>query len=296
MSRGERSRAPIRERRQKYSAPDLSRIRETTLPRLLPRQRVLPAAQWNLFKSDGQAADERVVWYAGDAALLERPCVAVVGTREASSEGRAQARRLGRELAEHGVVVVSGLAKGIDTEALTAAISAGGVVVAVIGTPIDRAYPAENAPLQEKIAAEHLLISQFASGSRTFPSSFPVRNRLMAALSGRNRDHRGKRQLRHSPPSGGMRAARPVVVHRSQRRGRPNAGMAVEVQWLPEGADVGQHRGANGCPRDAAVRAPGLHDANPGRVVLHVPNVNRQQPLDGRPAQRQPVRRRHQRT
>ena len=109
--------------------------------------------------------------------------MAVVGTREASSEGRAQARCLGRELAEQGVVVVSGLAKGIDTEALTAAISAGGVVVAVIGTPIDRAYPAENAPLQEKIAAEHLLISQFASGSRTFPSSFPARNRLMAALS-----------------------------------------------------------------------------------------------------------------
>ena len=183
MSRGERSRAPIRERRQKYSAPDPSRIRETTLSHLLPRQRVLPAAPGNLFKSDGQTTTERVVWYAGDAALLERPCVAVVGTREASNEGRARARRLGRELAEQGVVVVSGLAKGIDTEALTAAISAGGVVVAVIGTPIDRAYPAENAPLQEKIAAEHLLISQFASGSMTFPSSFPVRNRLMAALS-----------------------------------------------------------------------------------------------------------------
>ena len=79
--------------------------------------------------------------------------------------------------------MVSGLAKGIDTAALTTAISAGGSVVAVIGTPLDRAYPIENAPLQEKIAAEHLLVSQFASGARTFPSSFPVRNRLMAALS-----------------------------------------------------------------------------------------------------------------
>ena len=79
--------------------------------------------------------------------------------------------------------MVSGLAKGIDTEALSAALSAGGAVAAVIGTPLDRAYPIENASLQEHIAAEHLLISQFASGSRTFRSSFPVRNRLMAALS-----------------------------------------------------------------------------------------------------------------
>ena len=180
MSRGERSRAPIRERRRKYSAPDPSRIHETTLAHLLPPQRVLPAAPRTLFKLGGQTT---AVWYAGDAALLERPCVAIVGTRKASSEGRAWARRLSRELAEQGVVVVSGLAKGIDTEALTGAISAGGVVVAVIGTPLDRAYPAENATLQEKIAAEHLLISQFASGSRTFPSSFPIRNRLMAALS-----------------------------------------------------------------------------------------------------------------
>ena len=78
---------------------------------------------------------------------------------------------------------MSGLAKGIDTEALTATISASGAVAAVIGTPLDRAYPIENAPLQEYIAAEHLLISQFESGTRTFRSSFPVRNRLMAALS-----------------------------------------------------------------------------------------------------------------
>jgi len=126
---------------------------------------------------------DRTVWYAGDPGLLQRPCVAVVGTRQATSEGRARARRLGRELVERGIVVVSGLAKGIDTEVLTAAISAGGSVVAVIGTPIDRAYPFENASLQEEIAAGHLLVSQFASGSRTFSRSFPMRNRLMAAVS-----------------------------------------------------------------------------------------------------------------
>jgi DNA processing protein len=78
---------------------------------------------------------------------------------------------------------MSGLAKGIDTEALTAAIEAGGRVVAVIGTPVDKAYPAENKRLQERIYHDHLLISQFPSGGRVFQSNFPVRNRLMAALS-----------------------------------------------------------------------------------------------------------------
>jgi DNA processing protein len=90
---------------------------------------------------------------------------------------------LARELAKAGVVVVSGLAKGVDTEALSAAIEAGGKVVAVIGTPIDRAYPAENKLLQERIYREHLLISQFAPGQQVFPSNFPERNKLMAALS-----------------------------------------------------------------------------------------------------------------
>ena len=90
---------------------------------------------------------------------------------------------LAGKLAEQGVVVVSGLAKGIDTEALTAAISAGGVVVAVIGTPIDRAYPAENAPLQRRSQPSTFSSHSLPRVSRTFPSSFPVRNRLMAALS-----------------------------------------------------------------------------------------------------------------
>ena len=78
---------------------------------------------------------------------------------------------------------MSGLARGVDTEALTAAIDAGGKVVAVIGTPIDRAYPAENRGLQEQIYRDHLLVSQFEPGNRVFQSNFPERNKLMAALS-----------------------------------------------------------------------------------------------------------------
>jgi DNA processing protein len=90
---------------------------------------------------------------------------------------------LARELAAAGVVVISGLAKGVDTEALSAALESSGRVVAVIGTPIDKAYPAENKHLQERIYRENLLVSQFAPGERVFRINFPERNKLMAALS-----------------------------------------------------------------------------------------------------------------
>jgi DNA processing protein len=119
----------------------------------------------------------------GDTSLIKQKCVAIVGTREVSPEGAARSRNLARALVAAGVVVVSGLARGVDTEALTAAMDAGGRVIAVIGTPIDKAYPAENKTLQERIYREHLLVSQFAPDERVFPSNFPERNKLMAALS-----------------------------------------------------------------------------------------------------------------
>lgn len=123
------------------------------------------------------------LWCAGDISLVERKAVAIVGTRKVTTDGAARARRLARELGEAGIIVVSGLAKGVDTEALTAAIESESKVIAVIGTPIDKAYPAENKQLQESIYDEHLLISQFPPGSRVFPSHFPARNRLMALLT-----------------------------------------------------------------------------------------------------------------
>jgi len=100
-----------------------------------------------------------------------------------SDDGAARARRLARELVAAGVVVVSGLAKGVDTVALTSAVESSGSVVAVIGTPLDRAYPAENARLQEHIYDKHLLLTPFRVGERTFKANFPKRNRVMAAIS-----------------------------------------------------------------------------------------------------------------
>jgi DNA processing protein len=168
-----------------YSPPE--RI-ETVLLRDLLRlgnRDSLEPKQLSLLDSVTRSHDAGVghVYVAGDILLLKERCIAVIGARAASESGRLRARKLGRQLAELGVVVVSGLAEGIDTEALQGALEAGGRVVAVIGTPLDQSYPAKNKALQEAIYQNHLLISQFPVGARVFPSNFPARNRTMAALS-----------------------------------------------------------------------------------------------------------------
>ncbi len=84
---------------------------------------------------------------------------------------------------ESGGVVVSGLAAGIDTAAHRGAMEAGGKTIAVLGTPLDVSYPKENSGLQEIIARDHLVVSQFAPGSKTIRASFPIRNRTMALLT-----------------------------------------------------------------------------------------------------------------
>ena len=169
--------APAPEGAHKYFPPSDELIRTTTLGDLNDAVRsVIAEQQARLVASSN-------LWCVGNTTLVRRRCVAIVGTRSVSQEGAARSRRLAHELASKGIVVVSGLAKGVDTEALTSAINNGGSVVAVIGTPVDRAYPAENALLQERIYREQLLISQFAPGEKVFPSNFPERNKLMAALS-----------------------------------------------------------------------------------------------------------------
>jgi DNA processing protein len=131
----------------------------------------------------GAATTGPLLWYEGDVNLVQPCVVAVVGTREVSPHGASCARDLGRQLAQHGIVVMSGLARGVDTEVLSSAIHAEGRVVGVIGTPIDRAYPPENTALQQEIASRHLLISQFRPGDPVLKGNFVARNRLMAALS-----------------------------------------------------------------------------------------------------------------
>jgi DNA processing protein len=163
-----------------YTPPEPSTVRVVSLETLLGGTRSVPRPRQ--VPLEGTSESTRL-WCAGDTGLVTRPSVAVIGTRGVSDAGAARARRLARELAERGVVVVSGLARGVDTEALRGAIQAGGKVVAVIGTPLEQAYPAENATLQREIHEKHLLVSQFPPGARVFPSNFPARNKVMATLS-----------------------------------------------------------------------------------------------------------------
>lgn len=124
------------------------------------------------------------VWMAGEAGLARAAQrVAVVGSRRVSDAGARRADKLARALARAGVVVVSGLAEGVDGIAHRAAIAAGGRTIAVIGTTIDRCYPTSHASLQTEIYTHHLLVSQFDPAQPTFPSGFARRNRLMALMS-----------------------------------------------------------------------------------------------------------------
>ena len=109
--------------------------------------------------------------------------VAIVGTRQASEQGLREAGELAHALAEAGVPVVSGLAAGIDTAALRGVLAGGGRAVAVIGTGLRRSYPKENADLQERIAREGLVISQFLPDAPPTKSSFPMRNAVMSGYS-----------------------------------------------------------------------------------------------------------------
>lgn len=121
---------------------------------------------------------------AGDVTMLRHAArVSIVGSRDASDEGLRRARRLSTLLSQRQVVIVSGLAKGIDTAAHTGALEAGGRTVAVIGTPLDKFYPRENTQLQERLMHEHLVLSQFPLGMRTQKYHFPERNRTMALIS-----------------------------------------------------------------------------------------------------------------
>jgi len=124
------------------------------------------------------------LFVAGDVSLVRKgPRVSVVGSRKASEDGLRRTRSLVNALVEHGMVVVSGLAEGVDTAAHETALARGGHTIAVLGTPLDQFYPARNRALQERLMRDELVISQFSSGAAVRPKNFPIRNRTMALIS-----------------------------------------------------------------------------------------------------------------
>jgi len=125
-----------------------------------------------------------VLWVRGDAALLRRPGIAVVGTRQPTPYGAGMAEMLSRDLARRGMVIMSGMARGVDTCAHKGALEAGGATVAVWGTGIDVIYPKENKKLAEQIVAQGgAIVSEFALGTFPAPQNFPIRNRTLSGMS-----------------------------------------------------------------------------------------------------------------
>ncbi|MET0016407.1 DNA-processing protein DprA [Oscillibacter sp.] len=116
-------------------------------------------------------------------AVDELPAIAVVGTRKASPYGIRCAENLAFGLADGGAVVVTGLARGIDSAAAQGALRAGGIVIGVLGGGVDVIYPRENGWLYDDVAAAGCLISEYPPGTEPLPGHFPIRNRIMSGLS-----------------------------------------------------------------------------------------------------------------
>lgn len=120
---------------------------------------------------------------SGMLSEADHHAIAVVGTRQATPAGLAMAERLGRELAEAGFTVVSGLARGIDVAAHQGALNAGGRTIAVLGCGIDRTYPAAHWTIRKKIEAQGAVLSELPPGTKANPYHFPKRNRIISGLS-----------------------------------------------------------------------------------------------------------------
>lgn len=123
-----------------------------------------------------------LLFYQGNLNLLNQPKLAVVGSRQASEVGVNSIKKIITELGNQ-FVIVSGLARGIDTAAHVAVLKNGGATIAVIGTGLDGYYPKENSRLQDYIASNHLLLTEYLPGEEPLKHHFPERNRIIAGLS-----------------------------------------------------------------------------------------------------------------
>lgn len=151
-----------------------SKIRSLTVENLLGR---------TLNDIESKYAPELL--YVQGSLEIPLPCprVSIIGTRKPSSEGLTDAHSIAKKLTENQIIIVSGLADGIDTAAHKTAIDSGGKTIAVLGTPLDKVYPRKNSDLQQEIMERHLAISQFPAGYPITRKNFVIRNRTMALIS-----------------------------------------------------------------------------------------------------------------
>jgi len=131
-----------------------------------------------------QIFDPPIALFArGRLELLQSVMLGVVGTRRPTAYGVAATERLGADLAQTGLAIVSGMARGIDTAAHKSALAVGGDTVAVFGCGVDQIYPAENRKLAADLATRGLLLSEFPMGAPAYPQNFPIRNRIISGMS-----------------------------------------------------------------------------------------------------------------
>lgn len=124
-----------------------------------------------------------ILYYCGEISLLQKNCLAVVGSRQASTYGIQQAKLFSAELSKNGLTVVSGLARGIDAAAHEGAMEGAGSTIAVLGAGLDEPYPRENIRLYRRICVEGLAISEYPPGTKPLNYHFPIRNRIISGLS-----------------------------------------------------------------------------------------------------------------
>ncbi len=176
-----------------------------------------------------------VLWVRGDLSVLEQPSVAIVGSRGASQYAKTIARTLAAGLARAGLVVTSGMARGVDGAAHAGCLDAGGRTIAVLGTGVDVVYPREHAELAERIANAGLLLSELEPGAPPLAGHFPRRNRIISGLS------RAVVVVEASEKSGSLITARLAL-----EQGR-------EVMAVPGSVLYGRNRGAHALIKDGAM-------------------------------------------
>ncbi|TAL03978.1 MAG: DNA-protecting protein DprA [Rhodospirillaceae bacterium] len=178
----------------------------------------------------------------GDATILNRPMIAIVGARNASVNGRKIAGLLAADLAKAGFVVISGLARGVDGAAHSGALRAGGTTVAVLAGGTDVIYPPEHAALHEQISAEGALISEMPPGAEPVAAAFPRRNRIISGTS------RGVVVVEATPRSGSL-----ITARFAADQGR-------DVFAVPGSPLDPRANGPNGLIRDGAVLVEKIDD------------------------------------
>jgi DNA processing protein len=195
-----------------------------------------------------------VLWVKGDVEALHRPAIALVGSRAATPQALALAKRLAMDLASCGLAVVSGLARGVDSAAHVGALSANGWTIGVLGCGIDRIYPAEHRELARDIQARGAIVSEFPVGVPPLKHHFPLRNRIISGL-----------------------ASAVVVVEAPEKSGSLITAAAAaeqgrEVLVVPGAAAGGRNRGGHMLLRDGATLVESADDI---LAALDLPGTRR---------------------